>query len=530
MSLRLIIVDDEYLIRQLIRSCIDWEAVGIEVVGEFASAAEALRQMEFLGPDIVLTDICMPDTNGLQFAEQLKEQNPAVKIIAITGYDSFEYAKRAIHIGIDGYILKPINTEELMEIVVRVRERIVSERSRDSEMEGLSAFKKETEEIVREYYLTRLLESEVQEKIVSSQFMEELPIEKSHFLWVGVLEYIDWSAGAALTEEIQERRKNWLGEYCERNLKQAVWVACRKEHFVILDTCEETDHKAFLRDLAAEWRRSFGCALYCGSDTVRGQEKSIHAAYLCAAERLSTALINSDSGYESSPDQHVARKKFSQLFSMAELRKLQYCIESDSPAELREVVAEWFGGWDSVTKEEMEFLRVQLLNTLFYLNTLNGSQDEETFQSSYMQFYDRIGEAKKLSELRDGFADICAGMIGTQQREPLATDTSKLIYSMKQYIRDHLDDPDLSLVTLAQTYYLNSSYLSRIFKKEVRSSFIEYLIDQRIEKAKELLRFSSLKSYEVGERVGIYNANYFGILFKKKVGVTPVEYRKQYSR
>lgn len=97
--LKLIIVDDEYLIRQLIRNGVAWSEQGIEVVGEMESAEEAMNQMAVLQPDIVLTDICMPVTDGLLFAEKLKEEYPSIKIIAITGYDNFEYAKRGIHIG-----------------------------------------------------------------------------------------------------------------------------------------------------------------------------------------------------------------------------------------------------------------------------------------------------------------------------------------------------------------------------------------------------------------------------------------------
>lgn len=91
-------------------------------------------------------------------------------------------------------------------------------------------------------------------------------------------------------------------------------------------------------------------------------------------------------------------------------------------------------------------------------------------------------------------------------------------------------DPDFSLGALAKAYYMNSSYLSRFFKEKVKSSFVEYLTEQRIDKAKQLLQYGNFKIYEVGEKVGIYNANYFGILFKKKVGVTPAEYRKQYEK
>ena len=527
--LKLIIVDDEYLIRQLIRNGIAWSEQGIEVVGEMESAEEAMNQMAVLQPDIVLTDICMPVTDGLFFAEKLKEEYPSIKIIAITGYDNFEYAKRGIHIGLDGYILKPINMDELVEAVGKLRAKIESERLRDSEIKGLSEFKKDTEEVVREYYLTKLLESDVQEEIVSNQFMEELSPEKSDFIWLGVLEYNVGDKKHGISRNARKQREEWIRDYCVKHMENMVWISDRFDRFVILDPQEKINHQEFLRKLETGWRKVFESPLYYGSDIIRNQEKSIHMAYMNAVTRLNTALINSDNEYENPVFYRKDRKKYAKLLSMKELRRLQYCIESDSSAEMSQIIDEWFGSWSHVTAEDMEFLKMQLLNTFFYVYILSGTQYEDAFPPVYMRLYEKTKEAQNLSELRQGFIEGCDELAAMLQNDAPAADTSKLIYSMKQYIKENLDDPDLSLVTLANTYYLNSSYLSRIFKKEVKSSFIEYLTDRRIAKAKQLLRYSNLKIYEVGERVGIYNANYFGILFKKKVGVTPVEYRKQYS-
>ena len=527
--LKLIIVDDEYLIRQLIRNGVAWSEQGIEVVGEMESAEEAMNQMAVLQPDIVLTDICMPVTDGLLFAEKLKEEYPSIKIIAITGYDNFEYAKRGIHIGLDGYILKPINMDELVEAVGKLRAKIESERLRDSEIKGLSEFKKDTEEVVREYYLTKLLESDIQEEIVSNQFMEELSPEKSDFIWLGVLEYNVGDKKHGISRNARKQREEWIRDYCVKHMENMVWISDRFDRFVILDPQEKINHQEFLRKLETGWRKVFESPLYYGSDIIRNQEKSIHMAYMNAVTRLNTALINSDNEYENPVFYRKDRKKYAKLLSMKELRRLQYCIESDSSAEMSQIIDEWFDSWSHVTAEDMEFLKMQLLNTFFYVYMLSGTQYEDAFPPVYMRLYEKTREAQNLSELKQGFIDGCDELSAMLQNDAPAADTSKLIYSMKQYIRENLDDPDLSLVTLANTYYLNSSYLSRIFKKEVKSSFIEYLTDRRIAKAKQLLRYSNLKIYEVGERVGIYNANYFGILFKKKVGVTPVEYRKQYS-
>ena len=213
--LRLIIVDDEYLLRQLIRNIIDWKALDIEVVGEMASAELAMRQLESLKPDIILTDICMPDIDGLTFAEKIKGRNPDTKVIAITGYDNFEYAKRGICIGLDGYILKPINEEELTECIVKIKKKILEENRKRNEIETLSIFKREAEEIVKNYYLTKLLESDVPEKIVNSQLMEELALETSPMVWIVVFQWkTNLIAKRTGNEELLDCEM-WIVNYCK---------------------------------------------------------------------------------------------------------------------------------------------------------------------------------------------------------------------------------------------------------------------------------------------------------------------------
>lgn len=125
--LKVILVDDEYLIRNLIRIRIDWEANGLEIVGEAKDAAEAMELLELHKPDIVFTDICMPHQDGIEFSRMAFEKYPHIKIVIITGYDEFEYAKESLKIGISDYILKPIRAEELLNTIERLKKMIARE-------------------------------------------------------------------------------------------------------------------------------------------------------------------------------------------------------------------------------------------------------------------------------------------------------------------------------------------------------------------------------------------------------------------
>ena len=152
--------------------------------------------------------------------------------------------------------------------------------------------------------------------------------------------------------------------------------------------------------------------------------------------------------------------------------------------------------------------------------------DPDDFQKEYKEYYRRIFQIPTLKLLQDCFTEMCRKILDTFHDEKSAR-PSNLIFAVKEYINSHIADMDLSLVKAAGEFYLNSSYLSRIFKQEAGVSFIEYVNSLRVEKAKVFLRDTDLRVYEIAEKVGIENANYLGIIFKKNVGCSPYEYRNR---
>ncbi|MVX63950.1 response regulator [Clostridium chromiireducens] len=141
--LKVIIVDDEYLIRNLIKMKIDWKEASMEAVGEAGNAEQALELVDKLNPDIIFTDICMPSMDGIEFSKRVLAKYPHIKIIIVTGYDDFEYARSSVRLGISDFILKPINSAELMQTLSKLRSIISSERNHEKEYNQL---KKQVEE------------------------------------------------------------------------------------------------------------------------------------------------------------------------------------------------------------------------------------------------------------------------------------------------------------------------------------------------------------------------------------------------
>ncbi len=523
--LKLMIVDDEYLIRQYICNCIDWEELGYTIVGELGSAQGALRLAKEVQPDVVLTDICMPGLDGLSFAGMLKDACPSVRIIAVTGHDDFEYAQRGIRVGLDNYLLKPIDEKELKNTALEIKENILTQRMQDSMFRELEDYRKQSEPIVREYYLKQLLEPGFSQKQIKEDAIRDILPGKEGFYQVIVLSFDDFSQ-VLLGKDIKKGNARWLKDYMRKNLDEetAVWVEDKFEHLVLISRKESFPWAEFLEKLEIQWKNKFHFPIYYGIGEGERTLWRIYDSYMQAGNYLNLAITFGNNQYQ-------RKKVYSRLeegaasVSMEDLSKLYTYIETNSPDKMETLIRSWFEKWKNVNLLDLLYLKLQLLNAVFYIYSRNTREEHSgEFPKEYKEYYQRIFQIPTLKLLQECFTEMCSNMLDSFYTEK-SVRPSNLVFAVKDYIQTHLSDMDLSLAKTAGEFYLNSSYLSRIFKQETGNSFIEYVNGLRVEKAKAFLRDTDLKIYEIAEKVGIENANYLGIVFKKKVGCSPYEYR-----
>ncbi|MGK0465598.1 response regulator transcription factor [Clostridium sp.] len=136
-TIKVLIVDDEHLVRNLLKICIDWNSIGMEIIGEAASGEDAIELVCKYQPELIFTDICMNNMDGIEFADSVMKSYPNIKVVVISGYDDFKYAQRCIRAGIKDYLLKPINDEMVLETALKMKKSIEEER------EALSAITRE---------------------------------------------------------------------------------------------------------------------------------------------------------------------------------------------------------------------------------------------------------------------------------------------------------------------------------------------------------------------------------------------------
>lgn len=522
--LKLVIVDDEYLIRQYIRNCIDWEELGFTITGEFGSAQSALNMARTDRPDLVLADICMPGIDGISFTEEIKTRYPEIKVIVITGHGEFTYAQKGLRAGLNDFLLKPIDAQELQETVLRVKKQIQEERAQDSLLKELSDYKAQNEKIIQEYYLKKVLEPDLSGSVSNPEIIREwFPGMKDYFC-AAVLEYDDFSQQAVFGTKEVKGNCDWLKQYLLTHLegKKVIWVLDKFDHMVLISFDESFNLDFFLEELEKSWKQRFLFSIAYGLGVPQYKVEDIYKSYLTANNNLNCAIAFGDNQYKNYSNYIPSGKRVKNL-SLDEIKKMQQYIETNSMTQLQELIDSWFEAWRHTNLMDMSFIKLQILNAVFYFYLMND-EGGGNFQQDYNHHYQQIFGLTTLSALRDYFRQVCQKMKGAYE-EKSTIRPSNLVFAVRQYMGEHMGDEMLSLTGVAKEFYMNSSYLSRIFKKETGMSFVEYLTSLRIEKAKTLLKDSDLKIYEIAEKIGISNSNYFGILFKKKVGCSPLEYR-----
>ncbi|WP_019635675.1 response regulator transcription factor [Paenibacillus fonticola] len=484
--INILIVDDEYLVRDLLKYCIDWGKLGYRIAGEAENVEDALHLIETHEPEVVITDICMPSRDGLELSAIIKESYPHIKIVILSGYSEFEYARSAIELGVDHYILKPINDEKLTVLFQNLRQKIESQRK-----ENLTISERVTEE--------RLLQ------LIRGQFTanEYRQIEAALFPQHDGIEVIVAEMEAGTDEHA-------FLENCR--------AAVRNEMAVYFAVDFDRRH-VFISGNSA-WKITeqlpFASAISVGRGTRKEKLSEAEHSYREALIALQYKIIT---GPGECIDYASRREWLPQPPKLTySLDNLQFALYAKLLPRVRELIQ---AALLEVNLDYADALQAMRLRALQLEMVISGDAEAVHNRSE-------ISKLSRFTEFTDYLTEIAA-----QKGQTAGVDERKLsdtIQSVMQHLEDHFQDEELSLSGVAAHFYLNPSYLSRTFKAESGYSFVEYLTRLRMERAKYLLSHTQLKVYEVAEEIGIKNPHYFGIMFKKYTGEPVNLYRKKFNQ
>ena len=512
--LHILIADDEQKIRQGLRNIIDWAALGYEIVGEAADGEEAVSFLAERKPDVVLLDISMPRLNGLQVIERARQQGYEGKVIILSGYSDFKYAQEAIRLGVEYYLTKPIDEQELERLLCKLSQEIAEEKKR--RMAASNYYQRARESILRDLCRNpahiafldmvdmgvAVVEYQVvlYEKYVSQQ--ERTGFSFQRFLRMGNPEdhnFEEFSMGHV--QAVLLKGKDTLGRFAQ------LIEQYREQTVNLMPTGLDSVFLTYGRRVRslAEIHLSYEDAELLHARRFFSEQKQ----HVVGFEELPCEDLFPD------PLDAALLERYASLF----LRYIQSFNRNMLAEELHQL------GWD------LSNLHYQQKEVLYFLTDLYlqvKSQVMHLYSDVTIPFpsnswvMDYIQSRRYLYEIIQFFSEqfeLIMSCIGNYSKDSVLDD-------ILHYIAHNYMTP-LKLENIAPLFGYNCSYLGKLFKQKTDKSFNTYLDELRISHSKELLRQGELKIYEVAEKVGYSNVDYFSTKFKRYEGVTPAEYRRQ---
>ncbi|MDE1548624.1 response regulator transcription factor [Jeotgalibaca caeni] len=491
---RVVVVEDDRIIRRAIVQS-EWHKIGAEVVGEAADGQQALEVIKETRPHLVVTDINMPFMDGITFAKELRAFDNHVRLIFLTGYDDFEYVREAMLLKSDDYLLKPVQQEELFEKA----EKALAFWSQEFEKNERLL---ESIPLLQQRFVTQVLfhpHPEMQIDIQQELFHLNVFLSGPNFRVVHV---------AVPDYRGQKPLYTYLSKW-QRSNEIEVLAYQNNEAFVLLsvDPIDQGWVEELAEEMLTELSQELTDTVYLSSSTVYSEMQDLETAFLEAKIKMEKKKIE---GYQS-----------------GETEEPRGFAESQSDYDVLERTKAFLGMLRTQPLLVAEAKRLSFNLVMYLSSVLNRTVKEEADQVNIYEVSQQVLQANQTSTIFSVIEPLVERWEEELKKQQWHTQSNSLVQQAIAYMREHYHEPDLSLVTLANQIHITSPYLSNLFKSETGRNFTEYLLEMRMEEAKELLRTTMSKTYEIAERVGYLNPHYFSSSFKKYTGETPIEYRKK---
>lgn len=530
-------VEDEMVIRRGIKNSIDWEKEGYIFCGEASDGELAYPMIIKEKPDILITDIRMPFMDGLELCKLVKKELPNIKILILSGYDEFDYAKEAIRLGVTEYLLKPISSGKLLEALNGVSESIRRE--------------KEDKDLVRKY-MEEMRENTEHEK---QKFFEQMiagNLSMADALETGKKYEMNLSAGMynlllfrfTLGEE-NRKSGELLGEaeYAIEKLTERLEYVFEFQRgvegwaFLLMADNEEQMServKELSKDLE-EIMKNYSTIAYFGGigqpvARLRELEESFREAERALAARFTMELNRIISVEDIRMAQNVDTLDDIEITSFGEIEKTRTMLEKFLNNGAEDEIDEFVDVYINELPEEnlkSVLMRQYIIMDAYivmmsFCEKIEGIEGEMQAQSEELK--NSMKTIQTLEEIKNYIRMLLKKIIGV--RDTISGRRySDIIEIAKDQIRKTYMSDEISLNTIAAEVGMSPSYFSSIFSKEMGKTFVEYLTEIRMDRAKELLMCSSMKTSEIGYEVGYKDPHYFSYIFKKTQNCTPKEFR-----
>ena len=542
--LKTFLVEDEVVIREMIKKMIPWEQYGFELAGEASDGEMALPLILKSKPDLLITDIKMPFMDGLTLCKLVKKELPDIKIVILSGYDDFNYAKQAINIGVEDYLLKPITKNAFIERLEEIHNRYEHEKT---QKEYYEKFKLEMQEYERN------ASRDFFESLVRADFDLEEIYRRADRLNLDIVAeayniliftpdasdsscnssegYSDWEA------EVHKKIENYFLSHPVAMLfrhqvfSYAILVKGQRDT-IKKNTCEcvETIQKIMEETRAnVDWFVAVGEE----ADRLSRIKQSYHTAartyafrYLYDGHILYYNMLEQvkENSADTSKTEAVQLKNVNINALNPEI--LQKFLSSGLEDEVDSFVHDYFHAIGREPMKSLVFCNYVVLNVRFSVLSFLKKIGYDDTELSREETDDVVKKTSQSTEASVAYAEEVLKRAIAIRDENAGSQNRSVLKQAIDFIDGHYMDEEISLNRVAHAANVSANHFSALFSQNMGQTFIEYLTSLRMDKAKELLRCTSKRSSEIAGEVGYKDAHYFSYLFKKTQGMTPSEYRK----
>lgn len=512
---KLLLVDDEILIRQGLGKLIENNHLNWSIVGEASNGKEALGKVAEAAPDLVLTDIRMPAMDGLELTKRLHEQFPDVTVIILTGYKDFEYAQLALKYGVADFLLKPCSEEDVVAALQRVYERKTKE-TLQRELE-LVTKRKMVESEVRSLFLKLPLTSASSGSLVNA----ESPIIGKRLVFLQVSSYFPETKSYHVAD---------LGvlQFAVSNITNELNLEYQVDATII--PISYNVQALFIRpDVPI---RAFADMLIATVDSILGIQISIRESGIVEDLRQ-LPLLYEEAVFASA-----------QTTVPGEASPLDHEIDSSALTDLQNILVSYFMSGkmnairsvlssiaDSLDRKTSAEARKEALTALIALNSLVQKKlpgNAATEDPGIIHDLDVLLQMERTEQIQQWLESKIEQFLSYLARWTEDKNQSMIAKAIR-YMEEHYSQT-CTLKDAAESVHLNSNYLSNLFKKATGQSFINYLTQLRMDKAKVMLSNTNMKMFEISQAVGYDDPNYFATVFKQFNGESPSDYRRKSQR
>lgn len=533
---KLLVVDDEYNIRDGLANAIPWSSVDVEVVGSAANGLDALAKVEQLAPDIVITDVNMDRMDGLELSDILRNRHPSVKVIILSGYDEFEYVRRALELKVYSYTMKPVRSKDLLNTVRSLIGEIEAEKKLKARIDSMEATFERNRSVLVERFFFDLMHGNIDTSADVAARLDFLGLRLEMACYACVIIAIQNAGGIAREQGMKKLQGLTYGlQEIARNAMKGLelWPQAGENGTLTLLVGGMGNGEQFRNSLSLELERAvddmtrlLGVAVLATVGGVSAGTPDIPRSYREATLAMDHSALSGRTGILHIGDVPAGGGS-RYIYPVEREKQLLRSLTDAGYDRACEIIGGLFDDmqqqgytWDRMRVDVMGLLGSVSRKAMDMGVDVYGFFGRElTDPWKAMEQY-RSRETVEVWIKNIIFKTIC------EIRDRQDNSIKSVIKKANEYLEENYSRPNISLATISDHLHLSQSYFSRLYKKETGESYIEALTRIRMDRAKALLRETNAKISDISGSVGYPDSKYFSTLFRKMEGLTPVEYRE----